>query len=259
MGRSYKYISVDVDGFVALVELRRHQAHNALNLELMEELVAELERLDVDDDVRCTVLTGSTRAFAAGADISEMVDATAVEMKLRNQFRCWDRIRWLRKPLIAAVNGYALGGGCELAMACDIIVAGENAKFGQPEVNLGIMPGAGGTQRLVRAVGKARALEILLTGEPITAEEALQFGLINRVVPSELCVQEALRIAQVISSKAPLAVQLIKESVGKAYDSTLQDGMEYERNCFYLLCGSQDKTEGMRAFMEKRQPFFQGR
>ncbi len=180
-------------------------------------------------------------------------------MKRRNQFRVWDRIRWITKPIIAAVNGYALGGGCELAMACDLIIAGENARFGQPEVNLGVMPGAGGTQRLTRLVGKARALEILLTGDPITAEEAYRIGLVNRVVPTEACLDEALRLARRIAEKPPMAVRLIKEAVYKALDTTLQDGMEYERNCFYLLFATEDKAEGMRAFLEKRRPSFKGR
>lgn len=259
MDRAYQYLLVDLSDGVALIRLNRPEVLNALNLALVDELVDALERLDRDDAVRCIVLTGNERAFAAGADITEMAEAGVVEMKRRNQFRVWDRIRWITKPIIAAVNGYALGGGCELAMACDLIIAGENARFGQPEVNLGVMPGAGGTQRLTRLVGKARALEILLTGDPITAEEAYRIGLVNRVVPTEACLDEALRLARRIAEKPPMAVRLIKEAVYKALDTTLQDGMEYERNCFYLLFATEDKAEGMRAFLEKRRPSFKGR
>lgn len=259
MERAYQHLLVDLSDGVALIRLNRPEVLNALNLVLVDELVDALERLDRDDAVRCIVLTGNERAFAAGADITEMAEAGVVEMKQRNQFRVWDRIRWITKPIIAAVNGYALGGGCELAMACDLIIAGENARFGQPEVNLGVMPGAGGTQRLTRLVGKARALEILLTGDPITAEEAYRIGLVNRVVPTEACLDEALRLARRIAEKPPMAVRLIKEAVYKALDTTLQDGMEYERNCFYLLFATEDKAEGMRAFLEKRRPSFKGR
>ncbi|GAB6934120.1 MAG: enoyl-CoA hydratase-related protein [Calditerricola sp.] len=259
MERAYQHLLVDLSDGVALIRLNRPEVLNALNLALVDELVDALERLDRDDAVRCIVLTGNERAFAAGADITEMAEAGVVEMKQRNQFRVWDRIRWITKPIIAAVNGYALGGGCELAMACDLIIAGENARFGQPEVNLGVMPGAGGTQRLTRLVGKARALEILLTGDPITAEEAYRIGLVNRVVPTEACLDEALRLARRIAEKPPMAVRLIKEAVYKALDTTLQDGMEYERNCFYLLFATEDKAEGMRAFLEKRRPSFKGR
>lgn len=259
MERAYQHLLVDLSDGVAIIRLNRPEVLNALNLALVDELVDALERLDRDDAVRCIVLTGNERAFAAGADITEMAEAGVVEMKQRNQFRVWDRIRWITKPIIAAVNGYALGGGCELAMACDLIIAGENARFGQPEVNLGVMPGAGGTQRLTRLVGKARALEILLTGDPITAEEAYRIGLVNRVVPTEACLDEALRLARRIAEKPPMAVRLIKEAVYKALDTTLQDGMEYERNCFYLLFATEDKTEGMRAFLEKRRPSFKGR
>ncbi|GAB6932741.1 enoyl-CoA hydratase-related protein [Calditerricola satsumensis] len=259
MERAYQHLLVDLSDRVAIIRLNRPEVLNALNLALVDELVDTLERLDRDDAVRCIVLTGNERAFAAGADIMEMAEAGVVEMKRRNQFRVWDRIRWITKPIIAAVNGYALGGGCELAMACDLIIAGENARFGQPEVNLGVMPGAGGTQRLTRLVGKARALEILLTGDPITAEEAYRIGLVNRVVPTEACLDEALRLARRIAEKPPMAVRLIKEAVYKALDTTLQDGMEYERNCFYLLFATEDKAEGMRAFLEKRRPSFKGR
>lgn len=256
---SLRYIHTEMNDAVALVRIERNEVLNALNLTLMNELVGELTRLDADDSVRCLVLTGGPKAFAAGADIGEMADASVVDMKQLNQFRVWDSIRQVRKPLIAAVNGFALGGGCELAMACDMIVAGEDAKFGQPEVKLGVMPGAGGTQRLTRLIGKNRALEMLLTGRPISADNAFQMGLVNRVVPSDTCVQEALQLAHEIAKQAPIAVQMIKEAANKALDVDLQTGMEMERNAFYLLFATEDKSEGMKAFLEKRKPAFRGR
>lgn len=257
--RDLKYVHTEKSESVALIRMMRDEVLNALNLELMSELTEELLRLDKEDDVRCIVLTGGPKAFAAGADISEMAGASAIEMKMKNQFRVWDSIRLVRKPIIAAVNGFALGGGCELALACDMIIAGEDAKFGQPEVKLGVMPGAGGTQRLTRLIGKPRALELLLTGRPISADEAYQLGLVNRVVQSEACVKEAMGLASEIGRQAPAAVQLIKEAVGQALDTDLQTGMEFERNAFYLLFATEDKNEGMRAFLEKRKPSFQGK
>ncbi|MCF8568081.1 enoyl-CoA hydratase/isomerase family protein [Alicyclobacillus tolerans] len=254
-----QYIHTRMHDRVALIRIQRDEARNALNLALMNELVDTLECLDADETVRCMVLTGGEKAFAAGADIAEMADVTAPAMKLLNQFRIWDKIRFLTKPLIAAVNGYALGGGCELAMACDMIVAGEEAKFGQPEVKIGVMPGAGGTQRLTRNVGKARALEMLLTGNAISAERAWQMGLVNRVVATDKCVDEALRLAHEIAQQAPMAVRLIKESVLKALDTDIQTGMDFERNAFYLLFATEDKSEGMKAFLERRNPVFHGR
>jgi enoyl-CoA hydratase len=226
---------------------------------LMAELVETLEGLDRDDAVRCIVVTGGERAFAAGADIFEMADATAVEMLLRDQFARWDRIRRIKKPLIAAVNGFALGGGCELVMICDIIVAGETARFGQPEINIGVMPGAGGTQRLTRAVGKAKAMEMVLTGRTITAGEALRLGLVTTVVPAEACLDEAKSLAREIASKPPLAVRLAKEAVLKSFDTTVEGGLEFERKSFYLLFASDDQKEGMKAFAEKRKPEWKGR
>ena len=256
---SLRYIHTEINDSVALVRIERYEVLNALNLHLMNELVGELARLDGDDAVRCMVVTGGPKAFAAGADILEMADATVVEMKQLNQFQVWDKLRQVRKPVIAAVNGFALGGGCELAMACDMIVAGEDAKFGQPEVKLGVMPGAGGTQRLTRLIGKNRALEMLLTGRPISADDALNMGLVNRVVPADTCVQEALSLAYEIAKQAPIAVQMIKEAANKVLDVDLQTGMELERNAFYLLFATEDRSEGMKAFLDKRKPVFRGR
>lgn len=254
----YKNIIITKESGYAIVQFNRPEVLNAINVQLMAELVDALESLDKDDDVRCFVLTGNEKAFAAGADIKEMADASAIEMLLRDQFARWDRIRKIKKPLIAAVSGFALGGGCELAMTCDMIIASESAKFGQPEINIGVMPGAGGTQRLTRAVGKAKAMEIVLTGKTITAEEALQWGLVNKVVPVEYCLQEAKNLAKDVASKPPIAVRLAKEAVLKAFDTTIEGGLEYERRNFYLLFASNDQKEGMKAFVEKRKPDWKG-
>jgi len=244
---------------ILTIQLNRPDAMNALNITLMRELVEALEQADLDDSVRAIVLTGSDRAFAAGADIKEMADASAIEMLIRDQFARWDRIRKIHKPIIAAVSGFALGGGCELSMMCDLIVASETARFGQPEINIGVMPGAGGTQRLTRAIGKARAMEMVLTGRMITAVEALALGLVTRVAPPEAYLTEAHSIAREIASKPPLAVRLAKEAVLKSFDTTIEGGLEFERKNFYLLFASEDQAEGMRAFVEKRKPEWKGR
>lgn len=255
----YQHIIVKKELGYAVVQLNRPDVLNALNIKLMQELVAALETLDADVEVRCVVLTGNEKAFAAGADIKEMADASAVEMLVRDQFARWDRIRKIKKPLIAAVSGFALGGGCELAMSCDIIIASETAKFGQPEINIGVMPGAGGTQRLTRAVGKYKSMEMVLTGKMITAEEALRHGLVNKVVPVEHYLQEAKDLAKEISSKPPIAVRLAKEAVLKSFDTTIEGGLEFERKNFYLLFASEDQKEGMKAFVEKRKPEWKGK
>jgi len=244
---------------IALVRLNRPKELNALNLELMGELRDALKELDNNDEVRVIIITGNERAFAAGADIKQMSGKTAIDMLQIDQFSTWDSIRKTRKPIIAAVSGFALGGGCELAMLCDMIIASETAKFGQPEIKIGVMPGAGGTQRLTRAIGKARAMEMVLTGKFISAEEALQFGLINRIVPVELYLNEAVKLAKEIAELSPIAVQLAKESVNKAYDSFLQEGLHFERKNFYMLFASEDQKEGMNAFIEKRKPEFKGK
>ncbi len=256
---SYANILIDRDGAVAIITLNRPKVLNALNQETMEELSAALETLEHDDAIRCIVLTGNDRAFAAGADVMEMAGATPVDMLSSYRFQQWERIRKIGKPIIAAVRGFALGGGCELAMLCDMIVAGEGARFGQPEINLGIMPGAGGTQRLTRVAGKARAMEVVLTGRHVTAQEAYTMGLVTRVVPDEVTLSEAKKLAQTIASKPPIAVRLAKESILKAFDTTLDGGLDYERKAFYLLFSTEDRTEGLQAFLEKRPPSFKGR
>jgi enoyl-CoA hydratase len=255
----YKNILIGRDGFVATVQLNRPKVLNALNIELMTELVDCLESLDTDNDVRAIVLAGSEKAFAAGADITEMASASAVEMLTRDQFARWDRIRKIKKPIIAAVSGFALGGGCELMMHCDIIIASETAKIGQPEILLGVIPGAGGTQRLTRAVGKGLAMEMILTGRQITADEALKAGLVNKVVPAEFYLEEAQRLARTIASQPPVAVRLAKEAILKSFDTTIEMGLEYERKNFYLLFATEDMREGMSAFIEKRKAEWKGK
>jgi enoyl-CoA hydratase len=245
--------------YVALIRLNRPKELNALNLQLMTELRDALQELDNDDKVRAIIITGNEKAFAAGADIKQMAGRTAIDMLQVDQFSIWDGIRRTRKPIIAAVSGFALGGGCELTMLCDMIIASETAKFGQPEIKIGVMPGAGGTQRLTRAVGKARAMEMVLTGKFISAEEAYQFGLVNKVVPVELYLQEAVKLAKEIAQMSPIAVQLAKEAVNKSYDSSLQEGLYFERKNFYMLFASEDQKEGMNAFIEKRAPVFKGK
>ena len=243
----------------ALIQLNRPEVLNAINIKLMEELVSTLEELDRDDETLCIILTGNEKAFAAGADIKEMAGASAMEMLQRDQFARWDRIRKIKKPIIAAVSGFALGGGCELAMTCDIILASESSKFGQPEITIGVIPGAGGTQRLTRAVGKYKAMEMVLTGSMITAEEAKQWGLVVKIVPNEYLVEEAKNLAKIIASKPPIAVRLAKEAVLKSFDTTMEGGLEFERKNFYMLFASEDQKEGMKAFVEKRKPQWKGK
>jgi enoyl-CoA hydratase len=244
---------------IGIVRLNRPDVLNALNLATMVQLVDALERFDADANIRCVLLTGNERAFGAGADINEMADASMVEMYNRNQFARWERLRRIQKPIVAAVSGYALGGACELMMICDIVVAAEGTRFGQPEINIGVMPGAGGTQRLTRAIGKATAMDVVLTGRFLTAEEALRAGLVSRVVPREHYFEEALRICQQLCKRPPLALKLAKEAVLKAHETSLSEGLEYERKLFYMLFATDDQKEGMRAFLEKRPPVFVGR
>jgi enoyl-CoA hydratase len=256
---SDRLILASTESGYGVIQIHRPEVLNALNIQVMAELVEALEALDADEAVRCIILTGDEQAFAAGADIKEMANTSSVEMLQRDQFARWDRIRKIRKPLIAAVSGFALGGGCELAMTCDLIVASESARFGQPEINIGVMPGAGGTQRLTRAVGKARAMEMVLTGAMISAEEALRAGLVNMVVPVERYLDEARILARTIASKPPIAVRLAKESILKSFDTTIEGGLDFERKNFYLLFGTEDQKEGMRAFVEKRKPEWKNR
>lgn len=244
---------------VGLIRLNRPEVLNALNIELMKEVVEALEAFDKSGGIGCMVLTGNQKAFAAGADIKEMADAGAIEMLLRDQFARWDRIRKIKKPVIAAVSGFALGGGCELAMTCDMIVAAESAKFGQPEINLGVIPGAGGTQRLTKAIGKARAMEMILTGRMYSAEDMYIAGLVTKVVESSIYLEEAIEIAKEIASKPTVAVQLAKEAVLKSFDATIESGLEFERKNFYLLFATEDKFEGMKAFVEKRKAKWKGK
>ncbi len=255
----YKNILVTKEEGYAIVQFNRPDVMNAINMELMAELVDALERLDKDDNVRCFILTGNEKAFAAGADIKEMADASAVEMLIRDQFARWDRIRKIKKPLIAAVSGFALGGGCELAMTCDMIVAGEDAQFGQPEIRLGVMPGAGGTQRLTRAIGKARAMEMVLTGRNMSAREAEAHGLVTSVVTAEETVTKALELAARIATMPPVAVLAAKAAVNRAEELSLEAGLEFERRQFYLLFDTEDQKEGMAAFTEKRKATWRGR
>ena len=259
MTLTFKNILTTTEGEVGIVTLNRPKVLNALSHELMAELVEALEQFDRDDKIRAIVLHGSERAFAAGADIKEMAYETTVSIMLKDQFATWDRVKNIKKPIIAAVSGFALGGGCELAMSCDIIIASETAQFGQPEINIGVIPGAGGTQRLTRAVGKYKAMEMILTGRSITANEAHAWGLVNRVVPVELYLDEAKALAKEIAKKPPLAVRLAKDSVMKTFDAPISEGLQFERKNFYALFSSEDQKEGMKAFMEKRPASYVGK
>jgi enoyl-CoA hydratase len=252
-------VLVERDGAIAVVLLNRPDQLNALSDELMEELVSALAELDRDEGVRAIVLGGSGRAFAAGADIGELAQASAIDLYYQRRIERWDAIRGLWTPLIAAVSGYCLGGGCELAMACDLIVASESAQFGQPETGLGIIPGAGGTQRLTRAVGKALAMDVILSGRRLSADEALAAGLVARVVPNAAWLEEAKALAREIAEKGPVGTRLAKESVDRAFETTLTAGLEAERRALYLAFASEDAKEGLTAFTEKRKPEFKGR
>ena len=243
---------------VGLVRLNRPRAFNSLTGPLMDELMGALEGMDADDAIGCMIITGNEKAFAAGADISEMAGATPVEMINMAFIARWERLRGMRKPVIAAVSGYALGGGCELALACDMIVASETAQFGQPEINLGVIPGAGGTQRLTRTIGKALAMEMALNDRRLTADEAARFGLVNHVAPVAEYLDVAIKLAAEIAARAPLAVRLAKDAVNMALETALSAGLAYERNHFYALFATEDQREGMAAFLEKRQPNWRG-
>jgi enoyl-CoA hydratase len=252
-------VLVERDEPIATVLLNRPKQLNALSDELMDEVIMRLEELDTDPNVRCIVLGGSDRAFAAGADIGELARSSAIDLYYARRGERWDVIRNLWTPLVAAVSGYCLGGGCELALACDLIVASESARFGQPETGLGILPGAGGTQRLTRAAGKAVAMDVVLSGRLLTAREALAFGLVARVVAREAWLEEAQRVAHDIASKGPVATRLAKDAVDRAYEGPLQLGIDYERRLLALAFASDDAREGLNAFLEKRKPDFKGR
>jgi len=245
--------------FVALIQLNRPKELNALNRKLMGEVRDTLFKLDRDESVRVIIITGSDKAFAAGADIKEMADKSAAEMLMIDQFSTWDQIRKTKKPIIAAVSGFALGGGCEFAMTCDMIIASETAKFGQPEIKIGTMPGAGGTQRLTKVLGKAKAMELILTGRFLSAEEACARGLVNKVVPVEMLLHEALSLAKEIVQMSPIAAQLAKESVNRSFETHLDEGLQFERKNFYLTFATEDQKEGMQAFIEKRKPVYKGK
>jgi len=250
---------VSKENSTGIIQLNRPNALNALNFELMAELTSALELLDNDSAINVIIVTGGEKVFAAGADLKEMSRATPVDLIINRRFELWDRIRRIAKPIIASVSGSCLGGGNELAMNCDIVIASESAIFGQPEVNVGIMPGAGGTQRLVRIIGKMKAMEMILTGHSISAEEAYRIGLVNKVVPVESLMMEAKKMAENIASKPPISVRAAKQAILRASDTAVEVGLDYERTLFYSLFATEDAHEGMQAFLEKRKPVFKGR
>ena len=255
---AFETIISSVEANVGMIQLNRPQVLNALNAQLQSEAAHALQEFEQSADVRCVIITGNDKAFSAGADIKEMGPRSAAGMLDRFNASILSTVRRARKPIIAAVSGHCYGGGCELALACDMIVASETAKFGQPEINIGVIPGGGGTQRWTRIVGKARAMEIMLTGNPITGHKALEWGLVNRVVPVEQYLGEARKLAAEVAGKAPLAVRMAKDAVGKAQDISLENGLDYESRLFSLLFSTEDQKEGMRAFVEKRKPNWRG-
>ncbi len=256
----YETIAVSKEGALGIITLNRPQAMNALSTTLVKELISALTDFEKDDGVRCLVIAGSERAFSAGADIKEMADMTAVQMSMTGHFfPLWDKVGRYPKPIVGALSGFVLGGGLELAMSLDVLVASETTQLGQPEIDIGVMPGGGGTQRLTRAVGKSKAMEMILTGKRIGAEEAKTLGLVSRVVPKEAYLEEAKKVANDIASKSPVATRLAKMAVNKAFEMGLRDGLDFERELFYLLFASEDAKEGMHAFMDKRKPTFTGK
>ena len=257
---TYETVKTSKDGHVGTITLNRPEALNALNNKMVSELIGALGEFEKDDGVRCVLITGSERAFSAGADIKEMAEISAVQMAMSEHFfPLWDKVGKYPKPIVGALSGFVLGGGLELAMSCDILVASETTQLGQPEIDIGVMPGGGGTQRLTRAVGKYKAMEMILTGKRIGAEEAKTLGLVSRVVPKEAYLSEAMKVAQEVSTKSPVAVKMAKMAVNKAFEMGLDDAIDFERELFYLLFASEDKAEGMKAFMDKRKPEFKGK
>jgi len=256
---AHQHILTWTEGRVGIVQLNRPKVLNALNSVIMDEIMSAIEYHDATGDVGCIVVTGHERAFAAGADISEMASATPVTMLKSSFIDYWDRLQRIAKPVVAAVSGYALGGGCELALACDMIIASDSARFGQPEINIGVIPGAGGTQRLARTIGKALTMEMVLNGRQLTAQEALQYGLVNRIVPTEGYLEEAVKFAAEVADRAPIALRLAKEAINASFETTLQAGLAHERRLFYMLFASQDQKEGMDAFINKRPAKWQNK
>ena len=244
---------------IALIQLYRPKELNALNPQLMQEVRDALQQFDKNENVKVIIITGNDQAFAAGADIKQMADKSAIDMQVMDQFSTWDQIRRTKKPIIAAVSGFALGGGCEFVMTCDMVIASETAKFGQPEIKIGTMPGAGGTQRLTKAIGKAKAMELMLTGRFLSAQEAHFYGLVNKVVPVEMYMHEAVELAKEIAQMSTIAVQLAKEAVNRSFETQLDEGLMFERKNFYLTFASEDQKEGMKAFIEKRKPVYKGK
>ncbi|MBI3164747.1 MAG: enoyl-CoA hydratase/isomerase family protein [Chloroflexi bacterium] len=256
---TYTTILTETRGRVGIVTLNRPKAMNAFNLQMLGELFDALEGFDKDPSIGAIIVTGNEKAFAAGADIKEMAESSYVKMLTSGHVQVWDRIRAIRKPVIAAVSGWALGGGCEFVLSCDMVIASDSAKFGQPEITIGVIPGAGGTQRLARLVGKYLAMEMVINNRTLTAQEALQFGLANRIVPVEGYLDAAVSFAEEIASRAPIAVRMAKDAVNAAFETTLTEGLAVEKRNFYPLFATEDQKEGMRAFVEKRNPEWKGR
>ncbi|MFD2043665.1 enoyl-CoA hydratase/isomerase family protein [Ornithinibacillus salinisoli] len=253
-----EHINVWEEDRIGIIQLNRPKALNAINRKMVDEIVDQMQAFDQEDQIRVILIKGDNRAFAAGADIEEMMEETPLSLELLDPFAVWDKISLIKKPTIAAVNGFALGGGFELALHCDLIIAAEDATFGFPEIKLGVMPGAGGTQFLTKAMGRRKALEWIWLGEPMSAREALHYGVINRIVAPELVDEEAIRLARQLSNQAPISLRLIKEAVQAAEDQSLLEGKKIERKNFYVAFASEDQNEGMRAFKEKRPPHFKG-
>ena len=256
---SYEHILVETKGKVGIIRLNRPQALNALNAKLKTELALAIDAYEADPNIGCIVITGSDKAFAAGADIKEMADKSFIDVYMGNFAGNWDRAAQARKPIVAAVAGFALGGGCELAMQCDLIIAADNAKFGQPEIKLGVIPGIGGTQRLTRAVGKAKAMDLILTGRMMDAVEAERAGLVARIVPLAQLMDEAMKVAETIASMSLPSVLAAKESINRAFETSLAEGVRFERRVFHSLFATEDQKEGMNAFIEKRPPKFKNK